>query len=55
MLITTRIWICLNVKFVLRVKRVMFITVFGPYFAGFGAVVRGQTCSKEHTLSSLTV
>lgn len=37
MLITARIWICLNTAFVLRVKGMMFVTLLGPYFAGFGA------------------
>lgn len=37
MLITARVWICLNTAFVLRAKGMMFVTVLGPYFAGFGA------------------
>jgi len=37
MLITARIWVYLNIIFVVRVKGMMFVTMLGPYFAGFEA------------------
>lgn len=39
-LITTRIWICPNGAFVLRVKGMMFVTTLGPHLVGFGAEMR---------------